>query len=138
MADEKRNVEILKAAYSAWHKSKGEANVWLDILADHVDWGSLANGQPGLEFSRPRASKKDVVGYFAELAKDWSMEFYHVNEYVAQGNRVVAIGECSWTHRRTGKTATIPKVDIWLFEEGKVTQFMEYYDTHAAIMAASD
>jgi len=64
------------------------------------------------------------------------MNFYDINEYVAQGDRVVAIGECSWTHKRTRKTVTIPKVDIWLFENGKATQFMEYFDTYAAIEAS--
>ena len=138
MGIEEKNTKILRDAYTAWYRTKGDSSVWVDILADHVDWGSLANGQPGMEFTRPRATKQEVVGYFSELAKDWSMEYYYVDEYVAQGERVVAIGECSWTHKRTGKTATIPKVDIWLFKDGKVIQFMEHYDTHTAIMAATD
>ena len=136
MTQEDANVAILRRTYAAWAETKGDAKVWLDILADHVAWGSLADGAPGLDFTRPRASKQEVVGYFEGLAKDWSMEFYHVNEYVAQGGRVVALGECSWTNRRSGKTATMPKVDIWQFEDGKVTQFMEFYDTQKAIAAS--
>jgi hypothetical protein len=136
MSQETTNVAILRGAYEAWHGTKGDPSVWLDILADHVAWGSLADGRPGMEFTKPRASKEEVVGYFEELAKDWSMEFYHVNEYVAQGARVVAIGECSWTHKRNGNTVTIPKVDVWLIEDGKVTQFMEHYDTHTVIEAS--
>ena len=138
MTQEETNVEILKKAYGEWVRTKGVANVWLDILADHVQWGSLADGEPGLEFTKPRATKHEVVGYFEGLADDWSMNSYHINEYVAQGDRVVAIGECSWTNKRTGKTATMPKVDIWLLEDGKVTQFMEHYDTHKALMASQD
>lgn len=138
MTPEETNVAILKDAYAAWHDSKGDATVWLGILADHVAWGSAADGKPGMEFTKPRASKEEVVGYFEELAQDWTMEFYHVNEYVAQGARVVALGECSWTNKRTAKTVTIPKVDVWLIEDGKVTQFMEHYDTYTAIMAAQE
>lgn len=135
---EEANVAILRDAYAAWHETKGDANVWLGILADNVAWGSLADGKPGMEFTRPRASKEEVVGYFEGLAKDWSMEFYHINEYVAQDGRVVALGEMSWTHRRTGKTVTMPKVDVWLFENGKATQFMEHFDTHMAISACEE
>ncbi len=138
MTQEENNVAALRDAYAAWQETKGDSSVWLDILADHVDWGSLADGRPGMEFTKPRASKQEVVGYFEGLANDWSMEFYHINEYVAQGGRVVALGECSWTHKRTGKTATIAKVDVWLFENGKVTQFMEHNDTYTAMMAAQD
>ena len=135
---EEANVAILRDAYAAWHETKGDANVLLGILADNVAWGSLADGKPGMEFTRPRASKEEVVGYFEGLAKDWSMEFYHINEYVAQDGRVVALGEMSWTHRRTGKTVTMPKVDVWLFENGKATQFMEHFDTYMAISACEE
>ena len=51
---------------------------------------------------------------------------------------MVALGECSRTHKRTAKTDTIPKVDGWLIEDGKVTQFMEHYDTYTAIMGAQE
>lgn len=135
MTQEDTNVAILRGGYDAWHNSKGDASVWLDILADHVAWGSLADGRPGMEFTKPRASRQEVVGYFEGLANDWSMESYIVNEFVAQGARVVALCECSWTHRRTGKTVTIPKVDVFLMEDGKITQFMEHYDTHTVIAA---
>lgn len=138
MSQEDDNVSILRGAYAAWHRTKGDPGVWLDILADHVSWGSLADGKPGMEFSKARASKQEVVAYFEELMNDWSMEHYRVNEYVAQGNRVVALGECSWTNKRTKKSITIPKVDAWLFENGKVVEFMEHFDTHTAIMASQD
>ncbi|MCP5080691.1 MAG: nuclear transport factor 2 family protein [Alphaproteobacteria bacterium] len=138
MTPEEKNVAILRDAYSKWAETKGDANVWMSLLADHVAWGSLADGRPGMEFTQPRASKEEVIGYFDGLAEDWSMEFYHINEYVAQGGRVVALGECSWTNRRTGNTATIPKVDVWMFEDGKVTQFMEHYDTHTVLNAAQE
>ena len=135
MTEENANVASLRERYAAWHETKGDAKVWYDLFADEIAWGSLADGKPGMEFTRPRASKAEVVGYFEELAKDWSMEFYYINEFVAQGGRVVALGECSWTHRQTGKTITIPKVDVWLFKDGKAVQFMEHYDTHTAIAA---
>lgn len=135
MTEEQSNVAILQGAYDAWHESKGDANVWLDILADHVAWGSLADGRPGMEFTKPRASKAEVIGYFEELANDWTMQAYIVNEFVAQGGRVVALCECSWIHTRTGKTVTIPKVDVFLLEDGKITQFMEFYDTQTVIAA---
>ncbi len=138
MTEEETNVATLRAAYARWFETRGDASVWYDILADEIAWGSLADGRPGMEFTKPRASKQEVVGYFEELAADWRMEFYHINEYVADGGRVVALGEMSWTHRRTGKTVTMPKVDVWMFKNGKATQFMEHYDTHLAIMACEE
>ena len=63
------------------------------------------------------------------------MNFYQINEYVAQGGRVVALGEVSFTHKRTGKTATIPKVDVFMLDNGKITQFMEHFDTKTLLEA---
>lgn len=132
MLEEAENVAILKKAYEQWHTTKGDPNIWLDILDDEVDFGSIANGMKGLEFTKPRASKKEVMGYFDELFTDWEMESFKIQEYVAQGGRVVALGNCAWTHKRTGKTIQTPKVDVWLFENGKAVQFMEHFDTYAA------
>ncbi len=37
MTQEESNVAILRHAYTAWHETKGDANVWYDILSDHID-----------------------------------------------------------------------------------------------------
>ena len=138
MTEENNNVEILREAYAAWYETRGDADIWMDILADQVKWGSLADGKPGMEFTKSRASRQEVVEYFKGLLNDWTMEFYHINEYVAQGARVVALGECSWTNKNTGKTATLSKVDVFRFEDGKIVEFMEHFDTHTAMMASQD
>ena len=97
MTQEQTNTALLEKAYTAWHDTKGGFAVWMDLLADHISFGSLADGKPGMGFTKPRASKQEVIGYFEGLAADWTMEFYHINEYVAQLDRVVAIGECACT-----------------------------------------
>ena len=135
MTEESRNTEILKTIYAAWHETRGDTRIWFDLLADQIEWGSAADGKPGMEFTKPRASKHEVVGYFEGLISDWEMQSYFANEFVAQGNRVVVLCECTWTYRKTGKTVTVPKVDVWKIENGKATQFMEYYDTHTALSA---
>ena len=49
---------------------------------------------------------------------------------------VVAIGECSFTNRHTGKTVTTPKVDVSQFLHGKIVEVSEFYDTAQTIAAA--
>ena len=72
----------------------------LDILADEIRWGSAADGKPGMDFAKTRASKDEVAGYFRDLVNEWSMEIFHVNEMVAEGGRVVVLCECAWTNKR--------------------------------------
>ena len=133
MTEDDANVAKLRAAYAAYADTKGQADIWYDILSDQVSWGSLADGRPGMDFTKPCASKEEVVAYFDGLAKDWEMEFYIVNDFVAQNGRVVALAESGWKNRHTGKVVKTPKADVWTFKDGKATEFMEFYDTLAAV-----
>ncbi|MCY6383584.1 nuclear transport factor 2 family protein [Hoeflea prorocentri] len=126
MAEEEINVEILRNAYNAWHETGGDTRVWSDVFADRLDWGSSMEAMPELVFTRQRAPKQEVIKHYEELASEWSMDFFRVNEFIARGERVIALGECSFTHRQTGRKVRGPKIDLWLFKNGKATEFMEY------------
>ena len=130
------NVEILRSLYEKWGDQTLEASNWLDLLADDVQWRSIGDGAPGMEFSSASRGKNEVARYFEGLADDWEMLHYNVDEFVAQGDRVVVIGRCGWKSRNTGKTLDTPKVDIFRMRDGKVTEFYEFFDTAKALEAA--
>ncbi|MFZ1990492.1 MAG: nuclear transport factor 2 family protein [Alphaproteobacteria bacterium] len=132
-----KHVATLKEAYREWEQSGGEnADCWLSILDDNVALRSLSEGRPGMEFTRRRQSKAEVAAYLTGLTTDWRMNYFKVNEFVAQGDRVVAVGSCSWNNRRTGKSVDTPIVHLWRFKNGKATEYFEFYDT-AAVQAAA-
>ena len=132
--------EILKRYYDRWHDSKGgSADEWMEVLADNVDFRSLAMGrETGADFTVPRVSKGEVKGYFEGLASQWTMIHYTVDQFIEQDGRVCAIGSTAWTNNNTGKTVETPKVDVWRFEDGKAVAFFEYYDTAAMFACACD
>jgi ketosteroid isomerase-like protein len=131
------NVERLRQAYQAWHDSRGKSSdVWLDLFADHFKLRSLGDGAQELEFSAPRDGKDAMRGYFASLERDWEMLFYHADEFVADGDRVVMIGRCGWKHRRTGKQNETPVVAYWRFQDGRAVEYFEFYDTAKSLAAA--
>ena len=128
------NVKILKEAYQYWSDHKeGSFEYWMDLMADNIQLNSIADGRKGMEFSRPCCCKQDVVRYFEELASEWEMIHYTVNEFIAQGERVVVIGSCGWKNRKTGKTVETPKADIIRMRNSKIIEFYEFYDTAKAI-----
>ena len=139
MTPEERNVATLREANRLWHESKGTSiEHWASIAGDNVHIASIADGAPTAEFSRPRLSREDLRGYLTELTRDWSMNYHRMDDYIAQGNRVASSGKISWTHKKTGKTCTTIKVDIWTFdEEGRGIDFLEVYDTAALFAAAT-
>lgn len=85
---------------------------------------------------KPGPALEEVGGYLKDLVRDWQMIYYEVDEFVAQGERVVMLGNCSWRHRATGKTIESPKADIIRLRHGKIIDFIEFFDT-AKVVAAT-
>jgi uncharacterized protein len=132
-----QHVALLKGLYKRWAETKGgNVDEILGLLADDVIWRSIANGLHGLNFAKEPLTKANVRSYFENLGKDWELVFFDVERMIAQNNSVVVVAECSFRHRRTGKSFMSPKVDIWDFKRGKVVAFFEYFDTASAIRSA--
>ncbi len=50
-------LEELKAAYKAWHDTRGTSvETWMALMANDVQMRSLADGKPGMEFTAPRTA----------------------------------------------------------------------------------
>ncbi|MBR1249276.1 nuclear transport factor 2 family protein [Bradyrhizobium sp. AUGA SZCCT0169] len=139
MSNEAANVAILKDAYRQWHESKGgSVEQILSICDPDISWDSVPRGQvPVLAFAKQYESREALRAYFGGLLNDWEMVSYTIDEYIAQGDAVVARGSCAWTNKKTGKVADTPKVDFWRFRDGKAVEFYEYFDTAAVAAAAT-
>jgi ketosteroid isomerase-like protein len=130
-------VARLRVAYEQWAASKGQSvDCWLELCADNIAI-SAPVATPEIEFSQPRQGQHQVGEYFAAILNDWRMNAFEMSDFIEQGNRIVAIGSCSWTHKRTDKRVDTPKIDVWTFEKGKATTFCEFYDTAKVIAAAT-
>lgn len=134
---ETENVELLRRAYGLWNDSKANSvGHWLDLVADDVRWRSLAAGATGMEFTRDYDSKAGVEEYFADLGSQWAMNYYTVDEFIAQGDRVVMVGRCGWRNKKSGATIDTPKVDILTIRDSRIVEFFELYDTAKVLAAA--
>ncbi|MGI9523938.1 MAG: nuclear transport factor 2 family protein [Hyphomicrobiaceae bacterium] len=138
MATENSNVSVLRELYQDWHDTKGGCvERVIAAMDENVELSSLANGLQGAEFTKRCSCSAEVRGYFKGLLDDWSMDHYKVHDFIADGNRVVAVCHTAWTNKHTGKKVETPKVDIWCFESGKIISLAEYYDTAALVAAAT-
>jgi ketosteroid isomerase-like protein len=130
MSDEAQNVAILKQAYAKWSQSKGaSAGDWTAIFADNFKFGSIAQGRHGAAYLTSYQSRDQLAQYFAGLARDWEMIDFVTQHFIAQDDRVVMLGHCTWRFKRTGKVVSTPKADTWRFANGNAVEFYEYYDT---------
>ncbi len=140
MSHEARNTEILRKAYALWRETRGgSADHWLGILASELNFGSLAQGRPdAVSFTKSRHTREGVADYLSGLTGEWEMIDYVVDHFVAQGDRVVAIGRTAWRNKATKNVVDTPKADVWRFNDaGEAIEFFEFYDSAAIIAAAS-
>jgi len=138
MSDEAANVAVLKDAYRRWHDSRGgSVDHWMSICDENIKFGSLAQGATGVEYLTAYNARDELKKYFNGLLRDWEMIEYRPDEFVAQGDRVVMIGHCSWRARASGKVVTTPKADVWRFANGKAVEFYEFFDTAQVVAAMS-
>ena len=88
----------MKEIYKNWAATKGgSVDDWLKICGDNIDFGSLAQGAaPKVQYMTDYSSRDALRDYFAGLTRDWEMIEYVADEFVAQGDRVVMLGRCSW------------------------------------------
>ena len=132
----KTDLDKLKAAFQAWHETRGGSiDTWLDLMADQVDWRSLANGLHAVPWTKTGTTRDEVRGYLVGLTSAFAMDHYTVEQYVCDGDTIVSIGTTAWHNKATGKRIDTPIVTVWRFQNGKAVSFFEYYDT-AKLMEA--
>ncbi|GJE03354.1 nuclear transport factor 2 family protein [Methylobacterium isbiliense] len=138
MSQEEANIARLKDAYARWSDQKGaDCGCWMNLMADDATLRSLAESAPELPFAAQRRSRQEIQDYLDGLLRDWEMVEADMNDFIAQGDRVVAMGRVAWRNRATGKVAASRKVDIWQFRNGDVVGFEEFFDTAGAVAAAT-
>src|ERR1700730_12231388 len=130
MSDTTINKAILENVYRRWNETLGgSVDEIMDICADEIRWGSLAQGVSLLPFTAEAVGKAEVRNYFLGLLAAWSMVYYKDHRFDADSDRVVMVGATKCTNKETGKAFETPKIDIWLFRDGRAIEFFEHYDT---------
>jgi uncharacterized protein len=124
------NRTALANAYASWSESKGaSADGFLALLADDVEMRSVLSPELSDDLAANRLTKAEAEDYFAVIARDWDMVSYDVDRFIGDGDNIVMVGRCHWRHKATGREVDSPKVDIWHFEGGKATSFLEMFDS---------
>ena len=126
------NVAALEHAYRRWSETKGgSAAEVLELFDERVEMRSVLSDELPSEIAGAHLSRDRAADYFAGIAREWEMLYFDVYQFIADGDDVVMVGRCAWRSRATGAEVDTPKVDIWHFENGKVTRFMELFDSLA-------
>jgi ketosteroid isomerase-like protein len=129
---EQENTKIVQQAYAAF--LKGDIQGVLGLVTDDVEW--VIPGPVGLLPTAGTYRGKDgVVKFFAVLNESEQIEHFEPREFIAQGDKVVAVVNFRTRPRATNIPVEDELVHIFTLRDGKVARFREYFDTVSAVEA---
>jgi uncharacterized protein len=135
MPDTERNLDIIRGVYERY--TAGDLDSIIESVADDVVWRSV--GPPErLRFAKVYQGRDGVRAFFQALTEDWELISYKVNEFIAQGDRVVALTDACLCHKGTGKIIATSIADVFRLRDGRIVDFCEFFDSAAAVEAAAD
>ena len=125
------NTEIVQKGYECF--GNGDIAGLLALFSDDIRWSI-----PEIEnaaFAGSRQGKPAVAEFFRLLNEGEDITKFAPAEFLADGDKVVVLGETTATVRSTGKTYSTDWVHIFTVADGKVTNFLEFFDNAAATRA---
>jgi uncharacterized protein len=126
------NLQVVKDFFAAI--SGGDKQRVLNLVAEDIEWIIPGEDWPLAGTHRGHAGLADVLQKASEKVE---MTYPKPPEFVAQGDRILAIGVATGKIKATNKSFK----DDWVFDitvrNGKLTKIREYIDTQALAKAST-
>jgi len=131
---EAQNTKIVKDAYEAF--GRGDVQTLLGYFDDAILWKPVHGAGRHVPTAGERRGKAAVGEFFKIVSEQVNFLRFEPKEFVAQGDKVVAIGHYV-AKAPTGRGFESDFVMVFTLRDGKVVEFQEFSDS-AAINAAYD
>jgi ketosteroid isomerase-like protein len=129
---EQANIETVRAMYAAF--GRGDVAAVLERLDETIVW--ITPGSQAVPMAGRRQGIEEVTQFFVELAAALTFTAFQAREFLAQGNRVIALVHYEGRNNQTGRTFSAESAMLWTLGNGKAVRFQEYTDTEALAAAA--
>jgi uncharacterized protein len=128
---EQDNVKVVQQAYANFKTVNIPA--LLDQLSEKVEW--QLPEMEGVPLGGKRKGRDGVAGFFTKLAETEEVISFEPREFVAQGEKVVAMGSYSFRVKGTQRDFTSDFTHVFTVQNGKIARFQEYMDTAKIVVA---
>lgn len=129
--NEQENTKVVQQAYQ-YFKS-GNIEGVLSLMSDDVDW-RLPEVE-NMPHSGTRKGLAQVTEFFSILGEVQDAKLFDPNQFIAQGDRVAALGHYIWRVKPTNRDYASDFVHVFTVRDGRITGFDEYFDTTPATVA---
>jgi ketosteroid isomerase-like protein len=126
------NLKVVRDLYLAYRDRNFDA--LRNCLAEDVKW--FAIGPPDIiPTAGTRYGQDQVEQYFVTLDDMEAIESFEPEEFILEGDKVVAMGDLERRVDSKGRVLQSPWVHVYTVRNGKITDFRSFYDTAAAVTA---
>jgi uncharacterized protein len=129
---EAQNTQVVKNAYAAFLAQ--DINALLGLIDEQVIWKPVVGAGKAVPNAGERRGRAAVAEFFQITGESYQFTQFEPREYVAQGDRVVALGHYA-AKTSAGGSIESDFVMIFTVRNGNVTEFQEFSDS-AALNAA--
>jgi len=127
------NVALMRSLYEAY--SRKDPAPLFENLGEAVQFHFVAHPDH-FTFAGSHAGKDGVQRALELIAREYDWLVYQARDFIAEGDRVVALTDGVIQHRASGKELPMRMVDIIRIEDGRIVEFTEFFDS--AAMLAND
>jgi hypothetical protein len=128
---EQQNVTLIQKLLEAF--GRGDVQTILDHCTKDCEF--YCPGPSSIPYAGKKKGRAEIQSYFDALGGTQSEANLSIDQFVSQGDTVVAIGRYTAKVNSTGKPIDTPVVLTFNVQDGKVTRHMVIGDT--AALAAS-
>ena len=125
------NAQLVLSLYEAFRR--GDIQYILDCCTDDVEW--ITEGPATIPYVGRYLGRAEVASFFQALATTQIEAKVTTDKVIAQGDLVCTVGRYATTVKATGKRVDSALAHVFTIRDGKVSQFLDFFDT-AAFAAA--
>ena len=125
---EQENTQLVRKTYELFNS--GDIETLLGMYADDISWETplVENTPLGGKIN----GRESLVDFFTRLGETEEFSVFEAKEFIAQGDKVVVIGNFVSRVKSTNKQFASDFAHIVTVADGKIAGFYEFFDTAAA------
>ena len=129
--NEQDNITFIQKMYAAF--GEGDVQTLLDSVTDNAEW--INYGPDTIPYAGSRSGKTQIREFFQVIGETSTGSKIVAENFVAQGDTVVATGRYQAKVSATGVEIDTPIAHVFTVRNGKVTRWEGFSDT--ALVAAA-
>ena len=120
------NTTIVQNIYNAFRAK--DISAVLQYQSSDAEW-SVAGPADKIPWARVKKGPDGVADFLRILGQLLIPHVFEITDYLAQGDKVIALGHQSGVVRPTNKPYAFDFVHVWELQNRKITRFRVYYDS---------